>query len=71
MKLVGKWVFREGKGWVGVIYDEILRDGKIFVVTVNVEETEYEIKEWLQGSIDSMSRGGEQLPDRRTRLGLK
>ena len=56
-------------GWMGMIIDMEPEDGgSPVVLTVGVEDTEYQIREWCLGSIESMKRGGEELPDRLGRL---
>ena len=67
MNLKGKYNFIEGKGWLGVIFDDTLVNGKKTVITVGVEDTEYEITEWLEGSLASMCKGGKELPDKKDR----
>ena len=55
-------------GWLGVIFDDSPNEqGKKTVLTVGMEDTEFEIIQWCEGSIQSMNEGGEELPDRAER----
>jgi hypothetical protein len=59
-----KYGFIQGKGWVGVIFEDTPPPGPKNVVTVGLENSEADIERWCRGSTERMDRGEEELPCR-------